>query len=338
MKKLITSIASVATVLVPVMAQADTYKVAHAFGETGIQGQVDQYFTDLISAATNGDLEFQYFWGGSLGAGNEIVHLIRDGAIQAGVSAPAYYGSEMPISGLTNGTPFLFSDISIAMDLQDNLSRTNAHFLAEYKRMGVFPILQHGLTPSHLMCTKPVTKFDDLSGLKVRTFGYYLPAAMESLGMVPVSLALSDTYEGLQRGVIDCAAVSYSTAKAFKLHEVATNWSDINLGAASGPAFYVSWADYKEGGWSSEVIAIVDDAAKKAMSREKAIADEGDKNALQDSIASGVSFVEFADQAKVDATVPDILGLWRELQIKNGMEEAVADEIVDVIAAAKAGN
>src|SRR5690606_32113493 len=109
------------------------------------------------------------------GGPGEILHLIRDGAIQLGVTAPSYYASELPITTLINGTPFLFKDVATAMDMQFNLSRTDEAYLAELKKMGVFPILQHGLAEIRLMCTKPVAKFEDLADLKVRTYGYFLP-------------------------------------------------------------------------------------------------------------------------------------------------------------------
>lgn len=334
MTKMMTAIAALMVAAAPLTAEAKTYKIAHFTPDNKANAVADKDFAQAVTDATNGDVTFEFFWGGSLGAGNEIIHLISDGALELGVTAPAYYSSEMPIAGLTNGTPFLFKNIASAIELQDSLSRTNQHFLDEYKRMGVFPVLQHGLTPSRLMCTRQVGTFADLAGLKVRSFGYYLPAALESLGMVPVTMALGDMYEGLQRGTIDCIAVSYSTAMAFKMHEVAKYWSDINMGASSGPVMYTTWANYKEGGWSEDFIKTVDEAAAKAMAAEPAYLENLDAEALKTVIAGGVTFTPFADQEKVDATVPDMVGLWRELQVKNGMDAAIADEIAGAVSAA----
>jgi TRAP-type C4-dicarboxylate transport system, periplasmic component len=94
MNKFLSQLAGVLLAAAPVAAMAETVQVAHPFPENGAQGRIDRGFTDEITAATNGDIEFQFFWAGSLGAGNEIVHLIRDGAIEYGVAAPAYYASE----------------------------------------------------------------------------------------------------------------------------------------------------------------------------------------------------------------------------------------------------
>ena len=328
MKKHLAIVSGTVLALASLTASAQTIKVAHFSTQASSTAKTDEYFADLVSKATKGKTKFQFFWSGSLGGGNEIVHLIRDGAIQVGTSAPAYYASEMPVAGLTNGLPFVFKDVALAMDLQDHLSRTNPASLAEYKRVGVFPIVQHGLTPSHLMCTKPVEKFADLAGLKVRSFGFFLPVALQSLGMVAVSMPLTDTYEGLQRGVVDCVAVSYATAGAYKFDEVAKHWSDINFGASSGPAMYTSYKNYKEGGWSTDFIAIVDEAAKKAEAKEKIDVVKLDDDFLAKAIAAGVTLARFPDQEKVDQTVPDMLKVWRDKQVKDGMNAATADQLV----------
>lgn len=335
MRKIIGPVTGVLVAVAPLGAAAETLKVAHPFPENGAQGRIDKLFAEEISKSTDGEMTFQFFWSGSLGAGNEIVHLIRDGAIEYGVSAPAYYASEMPVSGLTNGTPFIFSEAATAMKLQDELSRNNPHFLAEYERMGVFPILQHGLTASHLMCTKPVANAADMDGLRVRSFGAYLPVALEALGAVPVTMSTSDMYEGLQRGTIDCVSVSYATAAVYKLHEVAQHWTDVNFGASSGPVFYTAWGNYN-GGWSDETRAIVDAASAKAMEAEIAMLADEDEAALKVAIDAGVTFTPFADQETVDATVPDMIQLWHDIQIKNGLDPAVADEVAEAVRAASA--
>ncbi|BCH29784.1 hypothetical protein MesoLjLc_17140 [Mesorhizobium sp. L-8-10] len=329
-------LAAAILVAIPATASAESIQVAYSFAEHGIQPETDKHFAKLVEEATGTKLEF--FWSGSLGGANEILHLIRDGAIQLGVTAPSYYASEMPINTLINGTPFLFKDVSAAMDTQYRLSRTEENYQAELKKMGVFPLLQHGLSEIRLMCTSPVANFEDLAGKKVRTYGYFLPKSAEALGMVPVTLGFTEIYEGLQRGVIDCVATNYSSATAIKVHEVAKHWTDINMGASAGPTFYTSWDNYKEGGWTPEFIAAVDKAAGEAMDYEKKITAETEAKALETAKAAGVTLHPFADQARVDEAAPDILSLWKEQQISNGIPADTAQQIVDAVKAGQSSN
>jgi TRAP-type C4-dicarboxylate transport system substrate-binding protein len=317
-------------------ASAATIQVAQFYSEQGIQPLTDKHFAKLLEEATGTKLEF--FWSGSLGGQGEIIHLIRDGAIELGVSAPSYYASEMPVTGLFNGTPFLFKDVSTAIDMQYQFPRSEESYQAELKKMGVFPILQHGLSEIRLMCTSPVGKYDDLAGKKVRTYGYFLPKSVEALGMVPVTLAFTEIYEGLQRGVIDCVATNYSSAVAIKVHEVAKHWTDVNMGASAGPTFYTSWKNYKEGGWTPEFVAAVDKAAAEAMEFEKKLTAETEAKALETAKTAGVTIHHFADQARVDSAAPDILSLWSQQQIANGMPAETAQRIVEAAKAGRAGN
>ena len=243
------------------IAGAETIKIGAIATEHGMTGKMDSFFAKKAEELSDGELKFQIFWAGAIGTATEIIPLIKDGALEVGSTAPAFYGSEMPVVGITNSLPFVFENATVAMRVQDALSRSDPHYLDEYKRVGVFPIVQHGLAASHLMCSKPVRNLDDLKGLKIRSYGFFLPVAINALGAVPVSMQLSEVYESMQRGVIDCVPVAYSTALDYKLEEVGKYWSDINLGAISGPALYTSYANYKEGGWSAERISVIDEAA-----------------------------------------------------------------------------
>jgi hypothetical protein len=120
------------------------------------------------------------------------------------------------------------------------------------------------------------------------------------------------------------------------VQEVAKHWSDVNMGASAGPTFYTSWKNYKEGGWTPEFVAAVDKAAAEAMEFEKKA--EVEAKALDDAKAAGVTLHAFAGQARVDEAAPDILALWEEQQIANGMAAETARKIVETVRAAQAAN
>lgn len=313
-------------------ASAENYKVAEFTSQNSSSAALDQKWAQLVTEATGGKTTFEFFWSGSLGAGPEIVHLLSGGAIKIGGSAPAYYPSELPLAGLTNSLPAVFPDVETAMRLQRKLTTEHPQFLAEAERVGVYPIIQHGLTPSRLMCTKPVSTLADLSGLKVRTYGYFLPVAVTAIGMTPISVSISEIYEGLERGVIDCAAVSYATADAYKLEEVAKYWSDINLGAFSGPTVYASHNTYFNE-WDETMRDIVNKASMEVFEEEIVQLAALEAKALAKAQEAGVEIVPFSEQAEVDAAIPDMLTLWEEKQVGDGMDPAIAAEIVSEVRA-----
>ncbi|WP_180900511.1 TRAP transporter substrate-binding protein DctP [Martelella soudanensis] len=224
----------IAGIATPVLA--DEIKVAHITPEASAISQADLAFANELAEKSQGEHKFTFFWSGSLGAGNEIIPLIKGGAIRAGVTAPAYYPSDMPLSGVTNTVPALFPDAGVAMDVSTEL-RENAAVVAEFERNGVFPIIVQALPTAHLQCRDKVETLEDLKGKKVRSYGSFLPVMFESIGMVPVNMGLNEIYEGIERGVIDCTSFGYDLSKSYNIHEVAPFYSDIALGHSLDRSF-----------------------------------------------------------------------------------------------------
>ena len=318
--------------LAAIPAGAEDYKVAHFTTANSSSAAFDQAFADKVTEKTGGDTTFEFFWSGSLGSGAEIVHLISGGAVKIGGTAPAYYPSELPIAGLTNSLPGVFPDAEAAMRAQRALTTSNPLYLAEAERVGVYPIVQHGLASSHMMCTESFSTVADLAGRKVRTFGYFLPVAVSALGMTPVSLATSEIYEGLERGVIDCVAVSFNTAQSYKVYEVAKYWSDINLGALSGPTLYAGYDIYFNE-WDDAMRAIVDEASAAVFEDEIANLSALEAQAVAVAEADGARLIPFTEQDKVDGLLPDMLALWQEKQVADGMDAGTAAAVVDAVRA-----
>jgi TRAP-type C4-dicarboxylate transport system substrate-binding protein len=329
MFKSLTCGAFLASMMVGGVAVAETYQVAHFTPESTPMGHYGKIFGEKLAAATDGKIELQFFWAGSLDAGSEIVPLVGAGAVPLGVTAPAYYPSEMPITGMLNSLPMTFKGVAAAMSAQQELS-TNEDFMAEYEQVGVFPIYQHGLSTLHLICTQPVASMADMKGLKVRSFGYFLPLAFSSLGMVPVTLPLQDTYEGLDRGVVDCVPMNYASAHAYKLQEVAPYWSDVNLGAFSGPAMYVNY-DLFFNTWDEATRQTVTEVSAEVFAMEAQELDLADAEALESAKGEGVTAVAFSEQAEMDGQMIDMIDAWQTQQVDNGMSEELASRVAQAV-------
>jgi TRAP-type C4-dicarboxylate transport system substrate-binding protein len=84
-----------------------------------------------------------------------------------------------------------------------------------------------------LICTKPVRSMADLKGLRIRAFGFGLPAVVKALGAVPMNVTTNDTYEALERNVIDCSPIGPVLAAGWKMDEVAKYYIEIPLGVAT---------------------------------------------------------------------------------------------------------
>ncbi|MEX0405924.1 TRAP transporter substrate-binding protein DctP [Aquibium sp. LZ166] len=324
------TIAIAALLAAPGVGVSEELKVAHISAESSPISGADRHFAKEVERLTGGDLTMRFFWSGSLGSGNEIIHLISSGAIPAGVTAPVYYPSELPIDGVTNALPFTFPSAGAAMDAKREIAKTDAA-LEEYKRAGVYPILHHGLANLHLVCSKKAETLDELKGLKARSNGFYWPPAFEAIGITPISVPFNEMYESLQRNVIDCVFSTWAGAMAGRLGEVAKYWIDIDMGALSGPSFYVPYAMYKEGGWSPERIKAIDEAAEIAFDQEKEDIEQAEKDSVAKALEQGVELVQFKDSDKVRNAIPDMVDLWVEKETAGNVSQEAAKQAAEVI-------
>ena len=71
---------------------------------------------------------------------------------------------------------------------------------AEIQDVHLLYIHAHG--PGILASKKPVQSLDDMAGLKVRATGLS-SKIVENLGGVPIAMSQGETYEALQKGVVE---------------------------------------------------------------------------------------------------------------------------------------
>src|SRR2546430_3720062 len=83
------------------------------------------------------------------------------------------------------------------------------------------------------MAKKPVHTPEDLAGLKLRARTAVPVAIVKARGGPPVTLAAPETYNALERGVIDGTLFPWEAISGFKLAEVLRHHTVVNLYATS---------------------------------------------------------------------------------------------------------
>jgi TRAP-type C4-dicarboxylate transport system substrate-binding protein len=85
--------------------------------------------------------------------------------------------------------------------------------------------------------SKPVRKMEDMKGLKFRGHGTSA-AVVKALGGTPVPKPMPETYQMLQKGVVDGAVYPFEANKGWKLGEV-TRFATADFTAAYTTSFFV---------------------------------------------------------------------------------------------------
>ncbi len=120
--------------------------------------------------------------------------------------------------------------------------------------------------PSYsLHSTRPITKIEDLKGLKVRSTGACQGGSLTALGATPVGgITIPQVLEALSRGVIQGTVADFGGMVAFRYDAVTKHHFDIPMGTAS-TGLVMNREVYD--GLPANVRAVIDKHSGEAMSR-----------------------------------------------------------------------
>jgi TRAP-type C4-dicarboxylate transport system substrate-binding protein len=93
------------------------------------------------------------------------------------------------------------------------------HAMDEYRDVKLLAIHVHG--PGVIFTRdKPVTRMEDLRGMKLRGPTATVTSMLRTMGAVPVGMPVPQVPEALSKGVIDGAVIPYEVAPGLRVHEL----------------------------------------------------------------------------------------------------------------------
>lgn len=295
-------------------------RFAHTYHPSTVQSQIDKWWADEIRKRSGGKIDIRIFWSEALGKQIEVLDVVGKGAAHFGVTITSFFPEKLPLNGVTNSLPLAFKNPRQAQIIHTELVDNIPEMQEELKRNGVWPLFWHGLGEFRTLCTKPITKLEQYRGLKIRSYGQYVPRLWQALGANPVTAFPAEIYEGLQRGLLDCSYFPHDLALSFKLHEVAKYASTANFGAiTTWPIFvnYKFWQSLPEN-VRQLIVKVSDEAAE--MDRQTIV--KTDRDSLQEMMKKGgVREVKFEDQEKLEQSAPDFYELWLARMEEKGLAE-----------------
>ena len=127
--------------------------------------------------------------------GFDQAEALRNNTVQVIFNPVAYYAPLLP-----EGNSFQLSKLTMA---EERKPGGYYDFMVErHKRIGMMYLGTWLYDPFYLRLNKPVSKLEDLKGIKIRTAALY-DRFMKKLGMVPVTVKFGETYTALERGLVD---------------------------------------------------------------------------------------------------------------------------------------
>ena len=193
------------------------------FPPTHIQCQTADAWAKEIEARTNGRVKIQIHPGGSLTQAPQVYEGVVNGISDIGMSCFAYSRGRFPLlEGLD--LPLGYPNGKVATKIATAM--VQKYMPQEVADTHVLYVHAHG--PGILASKKPVAKMEDVAGMKIRATGLSAKIVDHIKG-TPVGMSQPETYEALQKGVVDATLCPIETLKGWKQGEVITSVTDSSV-------------------------------------------------------------------------------------------------------------
>jgi TRAP-type C4-dicarboxylate transport system substrate-binding protein len=184
------------------------------FPPTHAQTRAAAEWAGEIEARAQGRVKITLYPGETLTKSTRIYDGVVNGVSDLGMSAFAYTRGRFPLlEGLD--LPLGYPDGRTATEVANAIFQK--YKPAEVKDVRVMYLHAHG--PGVLAAKKNIAALDDLRGIKIRGTGLSAKI-ISNLGAVPISMGQGDTYEALQRGVVEATLCPIETLKGWRQAEV----------------------------------------------------------------------------------------------------------------------
>ncbi|MDQ0273443.1 TRAP transporter substrate-binding protein DctP [Cytobacillus purgationiresistens] len=171
---------------------------------------VAEPWMERVVELTNGKVEFNTFPGEQLGKAHDMLKLTRDGVIDIGLFPANYFPEYMPITSALTGFPSLnTSSYQGTMAYNELLKSDDELIQRDFVNNRMVPLMGH-VSPTYDVWAidKEIRVPGDLRGIKIRTAGGITNEYFSHFSAVPVTISHTETYEALEKGIIDAANYS----------------------------------------------------------------------------------------------------------------------------------
>lgn len=304
-------------------AQPDlVFKMNHQFPPETPGSKIDQWFADQIETKTKGRVKIRIFWSNGLAGPKENLNLLSRGAIDlAGMSA-GYFPEELPLLAAPNSIPMALDNVCQSSLLMKTFLTNIPEISKESEAVGIRPLFFHVLNPYLLVTKEPITRFSQLKGMRIRTWGKDMAELVKAAGGTPVPLFLPDLYRTLETGVIDGCPFSVDLVISYRIHEIAKHITNVILWEGPSWGVWISTMAWEKLLQDEKQIFI--QTAEQARQKTVLQSIDAEKKSIKKLMKHGVSFHPFTERElnKWKNNCPDFFSQFIERMDRIGNEDA----------------
>ncbi|MGQ3213386.1 TRAP transporter substrate-binding protein [Shinella sp.] len=249
-------------------------------------------FAELIKEKSGGKIDVKLFPGGVLGGDVQTISALQGGVIEMTVLNAGILASNVKQFGAVD-LPFLFNSGEEADKVMDGAFGTGLMDLLPdtgLVGLGYWELGFRNLTNNR----HPVTKLEDISGLKIRTIQSPIPIELfNSLGANAVPLPYTELYTALETGTVDGQENPAANILNAKFYEV-QKYMTVTRHQYNPQIVLISKKVWD--GLNDEEKAVFQSAATEARDYQRKVSREVDAKAIEDIKATGMEVGELSPE------------------------------------------
>ncbi|AGA10138.1 TRAP transporter substrate-binding protein [Sinorhizobium meliloti] len=269
-----------------------TVKFASANNKGHPQVTGMEKFAELVKEKSGGKIEVKLFPGGTLGGDVQTVSALQGGVIEMTVLNAGILASNVKEFGAVD-LPFLFNSGEEADKVMDGPFGTS--LMERLPATGLVGVAYWELGFRNLTNNRhPVTKLEDIKGLKIRTIQSPIPVELfNALGANAVPLPYTELYTALETGTVDGQENPSANIINAKFYEV-QKYMTLTRHQYNPQIVLVSKKFWD--GLNDEEKAVLQQAAVEARDFQRKVSREQDAAALEEIRKTGMEVSELSPE------------------------------------------
>ena len=315
----------------------------------GAEAYRAEAFIENLETLSDGKITVDTTYGQGIAGYDELPDALADGRVDIAYMLPIYMPDQFPVfhgwvTGTTlTGTSPLVDELAANAAIGE-LAWEDENLISEFRDQGIEPLHIFNAAGAVLpMCVEETLTADDWQGNQVRASSSAHTTQLGVLGASPVSMAYTETFEGLQRNTIDCTLSAMLAADAGGFMEVASHvsyTSDVTFARGPGGVYAgMAWDS-----WPLVVQQLVFDSMQDEFIQSRRGDLAANHIAAEAVREQGGSFTEMDDDLQADLleasqglvddeveagvlpegateAIPEALNRWRDVASELGYED-----------------
>ena len=170
-----------------------------------------------VEEESGGRINITEYLSGVLHSAKDGFQAVRSDIADITTGYPAYQAGSFHLAHAAD-LPFAFENAWVASLVMEELYPK--YLKTEYEKMGVYLGFYLCTSNYNLISKKPVRTYEDLKGMKIRSFGGTCSTMLKKLGAVPVMVQSGEIYTSFQRGILDGVLFGDNGAASYRLYEI----------------------------------------------------------------------------------------------------------------------